>query len=57
MWALIYEKDIIAGMTQLNGKNILIFSLLSFIFQLWKIFLKSVDLMDTLRLKELKKDG
>jgi len=25
------------------------------IFQLWKIFLKSVDLMDTLRLKELKK--
>jgi len=44
-----------AQMTQLKGKNILIFSLLLFIFSLWKIFLKSVDLMDTLKLKELKK--
>ena len=44
-----------AQMTQLKGKNILIFSLLLFIFLLWKIFLKSVDLIDTLKLEELKK--
>jgi len=28
---MLYEKDIIAGITQLNGKNILIFSLCLFI--------------------------
>ena len=50
-----YAKDIAALITQLKGKNILIFSFLSFIFLLWKIFLKSVDLMYTLKPEELKK--
>ena len=45
-----------AQITQLKGKNILIFSLLLFINLLWKIFLKSVDLIDTLlKLEKLKK--